>query len=104
VAAAIHTIDDDEWMRAGGRQTAALEPYSTGGTINLTVSSRRAEWASPGILPSFPAVTDAIFAATGKRLRELSIIQHSLWSLTHACEQFIQNGGHLHAYLSDALS
>jgi hypothetical protein len=58
----------------------------------------------PGNSAIIPAVTDAIFATTGKRLRELSIIQRSLWSLTHACEQFIQNGGHLHAYLSDALS
>ena len=50
-AAFIHTIDDDE---SGARQTSALDPDSTGGAINLTVSSRRAEWASPGILPSFP--------------------------------------------------
>ena len=53
-AAVIHTIDDDESMRAGARQTSALDPDSTGGAINLTVSSRRAAWASPGILPSFP--------------------------------------------------
>jgi len=46
-AAVIHTIDDDESMRAGARQTSALDPDSTGGAINLTVSSRRAEWASP---------------------------------------------------------
>ena len=51
-----------------------------------------------------PAVTDAIFAAAGRRLRELPITQRSLWSLTRAREQFIQNGGHLHADLSDALS
>jgi hypothetical protein len=58
----------------------------------------------PGNSAIVPAVTDAIFPATGKRLRELPITQRSLWSLTRAREQFIQNGGHLHAYLSDALS
>ena len=38
-AAVIHTIDDDKSMRAGARQASALDPNSTGGAINLTVSS-----------------------------------------------------------------
>src|SRR5260370_1153459 len=42
----------------------------------------------PGNSAIFPAVTDAIFAATGKRLREPPITQRSLWSLTRAREQF----------------
>ena len=103
-AAVIHTIDDDESMRAGARQTSALDPDSTGGAINLNRFERPGEMGETGNSAIVPAVTDAIFAATGKRLRELPITQRSLWSLTRAREQFIQNGGHLHAFLSHTLS
>ncbi len=50
----------------GLRESSALDPDTTDGAIDLTVSSRRAEWA-PGTSAIVPAVTDAIFAATGKR-------------------------------------
>jgi CO/xanthine dehydrogenase Mo-binding subunit len=43
----------------------------------------------PGDSAIVPAVTDAIFAATGKRLQELPITHRRLWSLTRAREQFI---------------